>query len=135
MPDIGFWTTFGIESATPDTFDLVAGVVSIASPALSREVVDVTHLNSANVYKEFIPGMKDAAEAKLGLNFDPALQETLEAAFDTGAGRFQITFPDTSTLTFLGVVTGLEIGEITNDKMTATFSVKPNGQPVLVVAV
>lgn len=134
MADIGFSSTFAIESATPDDFVVVAGVVSIGSPALSRDVVDVTHLNSADGYKEFIPGMKDAAEAKLGLNFDPAEQATLEAAFDAGAGRFQITLPDTSTVTFDGVVTGLEMGEITNDKMSATFSVKPNGKPVLAVA-
>lgn len=134
VADIGFSSTFAIESGVVDAFDVVADVTSIGSPALSRDVVDVTHLNSPDGHKEYIPGIKDSAEAKIGLNFSPALLSTLMAAYEAGTGRFQITLPDGSTLTFKGVVTGLEVGEITNDKMTATFSVKPNGQPVLVVA-
>ena len=69
------------------------------------------------------------------LNFTPAVYQTLVAAFDAGKQWCQIGWPDGSTtLTFLAVITGLEAGELNNDKMTATLTVKPSGKPLLAVA-
>lgn len=132
--DIGYNSTFGMADVEAGPFPAIAGVVSITPPSKSRDAVDKTHLKSPDRYKEFMAGMKDGSEAKIGLNFAPSVAAALDAAFEDGVKWCQITFPDeTTTLTFNAVITGLEYGELTNDKMTATLTVKPSGKPVLAV--
>ena len=133
--DIGYNSDFGMADVEAGPFAAIAGVVSITPPSKSRDAVEKTHLKSPDRYKEFIAGMKDGSEAKIGLNFAPSVAAELDAAFEAGTKWCQITFPDETTkLTFKAVITGLEFGELSNDKMTATLTVKPSGKPVLAVA-
>lgn len=129
--DIGYGASFGIESATPDVFDIVAEVVSITPPGYSREAIDVTHLNSPGRYKEFIAGMNETGDASMTLNFVPSATDALVDAFTAGDGKYQITFPNGVTMTFSGFVLSYEIGEVSADKMSATLTIKPTGEPVL----
>lgn len=129
--DIGYDSTFGIESATPDVYDVVAEVVSIDPPARSRDTEEATHLKSPDGYKEFIAGLAEGGDASIGLNFVPSATDALVTAFEAKTGKFQITFPNAVTLTFSGIVTSYEIGEVVNSKMSATFTVKSTGKAVL----
>ncbi len=129
--NIGYDSTFGIESTTPDDYVVVAEVVSITPPAMQRDTIDVTHLKSPDSYKEFIAGLSEGGDASIGLNFVPSATDALVAAFDAGAGKFQITFPNGVTMTFEGIVTSYELGEISLDKMSATLTIKATGKPVL----
>ena len=132
--NIGYLSTFGIEGDTPGTFVVVAEVASITPPGFSRETVDVTHMTSPDRYKEFIAGMNEAGDATITLNFVPSATDALVAAFTATSGKYQITFPNDVTMTFSGIVTGYEIGELSTDKMTATMTIKPSGAPVLAAA-
>lgn len=130
---IGYTTTFGIYNGT--TYDaLTAEITSIQPPSRSRETIDVTHLNSPDKYKEFIAGLAEGGDASLGVNFVPAATDAFSTAFEAEAGQFEITFPNGVKMQFAGIVTGYEIGEVTNDKMSATFTVKSTGKPVMVAA-
>ncbi|NRB17723.1 MAG: hypothetical protein HRU33_09205 [Rhodobacteraceae bacterium] len=132
--DIGYNSTFGMADGEAGPFPAIAGVISITPPSKSRDAVDKTHLKSPDRYKEYFPGMKEGGEAKIGLNFKPSVAVTLDTAFEVGETWCQITFPDeTTTLTFKAVITGLEYGELVNDKMTATLTLKLSGKPVLAV--
>lgn len=133
--DIGYNSTFGMAEAQAGPFPALAEVTSITPPGLSRDAINATHLKSPEQFEEFIAGIKKAGEAKMVLNFTPAVYQTLVAAFDAGKQWCQIGWPDGSTtLTFLAVITGLDAGELNNDKMTATLTVKPSGKPLLAVA-
>ena len=132
--DIGYSATFGIESATPDTYDTVAEVFSITPPTMQRDTEEVTHLNSPNRYKEFIPTLMEGGDASMGLNFEPSVVVSLIAAFEAGTGKYKITYPDGATLIFSGIVTSFEPGEITNSKMSSVLTIKPTGKPVFAVA-
>jgi predicted secreted protein len=133
--DIGYNSTFGMADVEAGPFPAIIGVTGITPPSKSRDAVDKTHLKSPDRYKEYFPGMKEGGEAKIGLNFAPSVAATLDAAFELGEKWCRITFPDeTTTLTFRAVITGLEYGELVNDKMTATLTVKLSGKPVLAVA-
>ena len=133
--NIGYTSTFGIEGGTPGTYDVVAEVVSITPPSFSREAIDATHLASPDRYKEFIAGMNEAGEASITLNFVPSATDALVAAFTATTGNYQITFPNDVTMEFSGFCMTYEIGEISNDKMTATATFKPSGAPTLTAAV
>lgn len=132
--EIGFTSTFAIEGAANDFSATVAEVTSIQPPGWTRDAVDATHLQSPDGYKEFIAGMKEGGECTIGLNFVPSAVDALQAALEAGKGRYRITFPSGVTLTFTGICTAYEPGEITNDKMTATAKFKPTGKPVLAAA-
>ncbi len=91
------------------------------------------------MYKEYIGALKDAGEASITVNYIPAASasDALMTAFNTdGAQDFTILFPSgTLKLTFKGIVTGYELGDIVaDDKMSATFTVKATGA-IAVVAV
>lgn len=125
--NIGYDSSFGIESGVADVYDVVAEVVSIKPPSMSRDTEDATHLKSPGAVKEFIATLKEGGDASIGLNFVPSATDALVAAFDAGAGKFQITFPNAVTLTFEGIVTEYDIAELTNSKMGATLTIKPTG--------
>ena len=133
--DIGHGSTFAMSDDEAGPFDPIANVASITPPAKSRDAVEKTHLKSPDRYKEFFGGMKDGSEAKIGLNFVPSVFKALDDAFEAGEKWIQIGFPDgTTAMKVKTVVTGLEPGELSLDKMTATLTVKPTGKPVLAVA-
>ena len=131
---IGYTSTFGIEGGTPGVYVPVAEVVSITPPGWTREAIDVTHLASDDGYKEFIAGMKEAGDASLTLNFVPSATDVLVTAFAASTGNYQIIFPNGVQLDFAGIVTQYEIGELSNEKMSATLTIKASGAPALVAA-
>jgi hypothetical protein len=133
LADIGYDSTFGIESATPDSYTVVAEVVGITPPGMTRGSVEATHLKSPDRYKEFIPGLFEAGETQLTLNYTTAAAyETLAtAAAATDGGNYQITFPDGATLTFAGFFTALTPPELTPEgKLEGSATIKPKGKPV-----
>lgn len=130
--DIGYGARFGI-GATPT---YVAEVTSITPPGMTRDTVDVTHLESDGMFKEYIGALKDAGEATITVNYIPtvAASDALLTAFNTDAAQsFTILFPGGAVkLTFNGIVTGYEFGDLVgDDKMSATFTVKATGAVTL----
>jgi hypothetical protein len=125
----GFSATFGIHNgADPGEFVKVAEVTAITPPGSKRDIEEATHLESPDRHKEFIANLAEIGEATITLNFVPSATHELQAAFDAGAGRFQIAYPSGVTLTFSGIVTAFQPGEISNSRMTATFTVKGTGK-------
>lgn len=132
--DIGYNSAFGIETATPGTYDDVAEVVSITPPGLTRNAVDATHLKSDNEYMEYIAGMMESGDCTIVANYVPAAgaSDVLFTAFETGSDNVQITFPNGIKMQFACIFTSYEIGQITPEgKMEVTFTCKASGQPTL----
>lgn len=129
---IGFLSKFGIKSSGSN-YTMVAEVVSISVPSMSRETVDVTHLGSDDKTKEFIAGLKESGEAVITINFVPSVADVLVTAFEAEEGDFRILFPSgTVALDFHGIPTEYAIGELVkDDKMSATFTVKASGKATL----
>ena len=130
--DIGYNSSFGIgDGADPEVFVLVAEVTSITPPGRTRSTIDATHLKSDDEYMEYIAAMAEAGEASIAINFTPSHTDVLVASFEAKKGNFQILFPNGVKLTFAGIVTAYEFGELSTDKMTATFTVKGTGKATL----
>lgn len=126
---IGYGLTFGIYNGS--TYTNVAEVTGATAPQYSRDAVETTHMTSTNKYRTYIPGLLDAGEASLTLNYDPSNADVIIAAMEASSnGQFKITFPDSVTVVFSAVVTAYQIGEVTPDgKMTASATFKVSGQP------
>jgi predicted secreted protein len=91
----------------------VGKLTSIGEVSPDSSEIDVTTLDSANGYREFIQGLKDSGEIALAGFHDSADtgQTGMRTAFGTGAvGAAVITFPDNTTVSFNAFVKGHTIG-------------------------
>lgn len=132
---IGHGNLFKIgNGATPEVFTTVAEVTAIKPPSLSRDSVDVTHMQSTEKWREFIMGLKDGGEVSIDVNFvtDSASTLLMLAEFDTDTvGNKQIVFTSGSVWSFAAGCTGFEPDSPIDDKMSATVTFKISGKPSL----
>jgi hypothetical protein len=128
---IGYGTTFSIGSGSPLTYTAVAQVTSVTPPNYARDAIEATHMTSPGSYREFIPGLMDAGEATIELNYIASATDTLIAALDAGVGNFRITFPNGVDWNFTAIVTAYAVTAPLADKMTATATFKVTGEPTL----
>jgi predicted secreted protein len=114
----------------------IAELTNIGSPKLTAGEIDVTSMDSADGYKEFIQGLRDGGEVGIEGNFissDTNGQIGLVADFNAGTVQaFVITFPDGTTWTFSGFVKGFELNDAeVEGKLGFKASIKVTGKPVL----
>ena len=113
----------------------IAGLTSIGGLELSADTIDVTTLNSADGYREFIGGLKDGGEVSLSGYFEPGDtdgQGAIKEAFDSGdAIPFSIVFPQGAAWSFNGIVTGFSTGAELEDSVSFEATIKVSGKPTL----
>ncbi len=89
----------------------IAGLTSVSGIDLTADTIDVTTLESADTYREFIQGMRDGGEVSVSGFFEPSDtngQNQIFTLFNSGAvTAFSILFPSTlgAEWTFSGIVT------------------------------
>jgi hypothetical protein len=115
---------------SPAAYIAMAEVYNITPPNQQVDDVDVTHNTSPNRTREFIPGLIDPGECSFEMNFVPGSDsDGILQALKTAGQQTQckIEFPNTETWEFLGSVKGYEIASGTEDKMTATVTIRVSG--------
>ena len=135
MSKLGFGTTFSWGGQA------VALLTAINGIELTADMVEVTNHQSANGYKEFLPGLLDAGEVSLEGNFDytdTTGQQAMITDFNSKTSRTAvITFPSATgtTWTFTGYISSVKIGDAPVDGVIPfTASIKPTGKPTFAVA-
>lgn len=119
-------------AAGGEVFATIAEVTSISGPNRSREMIEVTHMESPGGYREYLPSIKDGGSVSFDLNFLPgdSSQQGLISDLDNGTIRnFQLIFTDASTTTyeFAGYVESFEITSSPDEALTASCSIKLTG--------
>lgn len=114
----------------------VGSLSKIGGASKTADTIDVTTLDSADGYKEYIPGWKDGGEVSLSGFFDYSDegQKALETAFDSSEKKdFTITFPTAAACkwTFSGYVTALETSADLGDALAFSATIKITGKPSL----
>lgn len=92
---------------------VVGRLSSVGEIAPSAEEIDVTALDSAGGYREFLQGYRDSGEVELtGFHEkSDAGQTALRAAFNSGeAGSAQVEFPDGTVVSFRAFVKSCTLG-------------------------
>lgn len=121
-------------------YDEIAQVASIGPPQLQRDVVEVESLNPTNQIKKKLPGLIDAGDLTVVLNFDPEeeTQQLLETDLSVGEERtYRIEYPFDATVyssgsgyDITGVVTGFAMQEISSgDVMQAEVTITVTEKP------
>jgi hypothetical protein len=122
---IGNGSEFQIESATPGTFTTIAEVTDITPP--NETVNAITYGSLSSEYVQSIAGLIDPGETSFEMSFLPgSTSETqiLAALRGRMAKNFRIVFPNLATWTFPGLVTGYEPAVPSDDRMTATVTIR-----------
>lgn len=118
---------------SPAAFVDIAEVLNISGPSLARDAVDATHTASTEGWREYIPGLKDAGEVSVEMNYIPGgsgdtyMRGTFDAETLT---QFRISEPNSpaTTITFNAIVTAYETERPVDDKMVATATLKISGK-------
>jgi len=132
--ETGMGATFSIgdgQDGGSTVYTKVGEVTSITSPAITRETIDVTHLESPDDFREYIAGLLDTDPATIGFNYVPSAADALYAAMIAGKGDFRITYRNGVKLDFMGIPQNWKPGDPSTSTMAGEFTVKPYGKPVL----
>lgn len=116
--------------------DAIANLSSIGSPSITQEEIDVTTLDSAGGYREFIAGFKDPGEVSISGFFEPtdAGQAALYAALESGDLQdFEIIYPADlgASWSFQGVVTGYNVTTDVGEAVGFEATIRVSGKPTL----
>jgi len=132
---IGFGSKFerSSDGTSAGIFATVAQMRDIPFPEVSRDIIDGTHMESPDGYREFVPGLADGGELSLEMLFKSGGTgyTTLLADFHSAApGYYKITLVGGDTFEFSGFVKGLSGTAPLADAMTATVTIKITGKPI-----
>ena len=111
----------------------LTGVTDITPPSATRGTIDITNLGSADHAKEYAAGMIDGGEmtATVIVGAGAGIGTIAGYVEDYGANKAcVITLADSSSITFDGIVTKVQVdGIATGDNVVkATVGVKPVGK-------
>lgn len=105
----------------------VGNITTISGPNMTAATVDVTDHDST--WAEYVPGMKDAGEVTLDINFmSTVTQRAVRDAIGAAEAAYTIEFPDGTVAAFSAIVTafGMTAGGV-NDKLSASITLKIDG--------
>ncbi len=137
MPNVavtGKGTIFNRWDTGTSAWVAVGNINSISGPTASRETVDVTTLDSAGGYREFIGSLRDGGDVSLSMNFIMETYTLMKSDFESDVRQqYQIVLPDAShtTLEFEGLVTELPVDIPLDDKITCDLTIKISGETEL----
>lgn len=127
------------DGESPEVFANVANVVSMEVGGITLELVDATHLDSPDFYREWLPSLKTAQAWSLTLQWDPSSgsQDGTTGLRKKAEDRLLTTFQVNPAA--IGLSLGIEVDayvtELGNISMTAdgimtqTCALQPTGKP------
>jgi predicted secreted protein len=128
---------FGTELAraaatSPVTYVAIAELTSISGPSLEAAQIDVTSHDSADMFEEFVSGIKRGGTVDIEGNMVPGdtTQDALLDDFDSGVVvEYQMTFPGSPVVswTFDAMVVSFSLDAPFDDKLSFSASLKLSG--------
>jgi len=126
------------DGATTETFTSIAEITELTPPSMSRDDIDVTSHTSADGYREFISGMRDAGEVTFKANWLPtnstqdATTGILESFNDNANHNWKIILPNTLiTISFSGFITAFEPDLPIEEQGQLSCTIKVSGKPTI----
>ena len=115
------------------TTGTVGNVQRIGVTGRSREMVDISTMDSTDKFREFKAGMADEGEITAEVNFDvtaSTIATALNNAFQAATSEtWTITFPGAGkTFACTGVISSLDIDDPFDGKVAVTLSIKLTGK-------
>ena len=128
-----------IEYYSGSAWTALAEISDVTGPDFSKDDIETTALDAADGFKTYISGLKDAGSLTMEMNFTKATFKTFYDIFllDGSAGIkwWNVTLNDASAdddksvFWFEASVTQIPLRIPTNDRVTATATLKISGAP------
>jgi len=122
------------DGASAEAFTALAEVKNITGPGMTRELIDVTNLDSTGGYREFIAGFRDGGQLTFDMNFTLDAYDDLFADYGSDDSRnYQLVMPDTgnTTFEFAAFVMDLPPNMPTGEAVTVAVTMKITGEVTL----
>lgn len=124
----GVGSKFNRWSVSGGIWQAVAECKSISGPTMTREMIDVTNLDSTGGYREFIPSFRDGGTVTLSINFTFAGYLLLKQDFQSDTlVNYEILLSDGTSIEFSGYVQDLPINVKFDDAVTSEITIKVSG--------
>lgn len=113
-----------------------AEIISLDGFSIQQDSIERTNLASTGGWREFCPGLKDAGEVSLEINFDPdedvphSIEDTLTITWPLPSGA---TTP--ATWSCLAHLSSYEPSATLEENLSASVTFKLSGQPTFVDSV
>ncbi|CAN5480596.1 phage tail tube protein [soil metagenome] len=135
---IGHGTLLAWESSA-GVYTTLAERANISGPGMQADQPDATNMDSANGWREFIAGLKDAGELTVEANYLPgnATQNATTGVLSLFASQdlknWKLTFPTTPAVDWIlpARVSAFEPDLPVDDKMMLSITLKISGEPTL----
>ena len=118
------------DAASPEVFTGIGDVISIAGPAIVKDEIETTALDSTS--KEFIGALDDPGEITLELNWNPADSEHVSLRSDAEGStvrNYRVVWSDTSStqVDFAAEVMEFSLNTEANDAVKGSVRLKISG--------
>lgn len=125
---IAYNVDFSIHNGS--TYTQVAEVTDITWPGYSRDAVEVTYMDSADQFREYVGGFMDGGEVTIEINWVPSASDVIVTALTAAAtGQFKITYNAGVNIVFKGIVTSYQPRSAIGEKLSASATFKVTGKP------
>lgn len=119
-------------AAGTEAFTTIAEITNISGPGIKFELIDATHMESPDAFREYVPSLLDGTEISFDLNYLPGDANQGGLRDDQLARvlrNFQIVWTDDdgSTDTFAGYITDFTPTAKIDDKLAASATIKISG--------
>jgi hypothetical protein len=120
-------------AAGTEVFSTVLEISGFSGPTNTRELIDATHTESTDGFREFIGGLKDGGEISFSGNFLPASEQQqglFDDLLDTSPHNYQIWFTDVAVTKwgFAGWVTQFAPNADVAGKLGFDCTIKVTGE-------
>jgi hypothetical protein len=124
---LGYNVDFSIYNGS--SYVQLAEVTNVTWPGYKRDAVEVTYMDSASSFREYIAGLIDAGEVTVELNWVPSASDPVLAAMTAGTGQFKIQYNNGPNVVFKGIVTSWATQSPLGEKLSGTATFKVTGVP------
>lgn len=118
----------------------IGNIMSVTGPNQTRDPIEISTMDSTSKWREFIPGMLDAGEITVELNYDGSSggnANGLSVQLTASAYTWTVNFNDATNTVLTnqsqwrcsGIVTSLGHAIRFDDKISQSLTIKPTGAP------
>lgn len=126
----GYGSFIQLSTDGGNTYTQYGEIIKIGLPGINGKVIEASHMASPSGWDEFIPGMVDAGELTVELNFTKAQFNSFISLFRSTNMFAKLGFSTGSLLVGACLMQKLGSEVPLKDRITATIGVKWTGKPV-----
>jgi len=111
------------------TSGTIGNVINVTVGGRTRDMIDISTMDSTDKFREYIAGMADEGEFTAEVNFDDgAIATAINTAFQAATSEtWRIDF-GTKYFECTGIITGFDINDPFDDKITMSITIKLSGK-------